>query len=207
MELVSAKLKNVSVDPPVETRVMFNPTDYGIDRGASYAELQVPGLKTPILQFVRGEAETLSLDLFLDATDKRQPVKQALDALRKFVQIDENLHSPPVCLFEWGDVSFQGVVTSLKEKFNLFDASGKVTRARVTLSLKSYQSVEVQLRELKKSSPDRTHVRTLKEGETLAHLAQEAYGDPRLWRPIAEANDIDRPRFVPPGSTLRIPAL
>ena len=106
-----------------------------------------------------------------------------------------------------GDVSFQGVVTSLKEKFSLFDLSGRVTRARVTLSLKSYEAVEVQLREMRRSSPDRTRVRSVREGERLDQLAQEAYGDPRLWRAIAEANDIDRPRFVPPGTTLRLPSL
>jgi nucleoid-associated protein YgaU len=200
-------LWNVSVNPPVATEVMFNPTDYSIDRGASYAELDVPGLKTPILQFVRGEAQTLSLALFLDGSDARQPVSDALAALRQFICIDGHLHTPPVCLFVWGDVKFQGVVTSIKEKFSLFDGDGKVVRAVVTLSLKSYEAVEVQIRDLKRSSPDRTRVRTVRDGETLAQLANEAYGDPRLWRAIATENDIDRPRFLTSGQTLRIPAV
>ena len=38
-------------------------------------------------------------------------------------------------------------------------------------------------------------------------IAAEAYGDPKAWRPIAEANAIDRPRFVPPGTALKVPAL
>src|SRR5437764_15200661 len=80
-------------------------------------------------------------------------------------------------------------------------------RARLTLSLKSYKAAEVQLRELKLSSPDRSHVRVLREGETLAHIAYEVYGDPRMWRPIALANRIPRPRFIEPGTPLRIPAL
>src|SRR5271166_1510244 len=133
MTLAKATLTNVSVIPPVKTTGMFNPTDYGVDRGANYAELDVPGLKTPILQFIRGEAQTLSLALFLDGSDARQPVKAALEALRGFVRINSDLHSPPVCLFEWGDVHFQGVVTSLREKFSLFDSAGNVVRATVTL--------------------------------------------------------------------------
>ena len=206
MALAKAKLWNVSVNPPTSTDVLFNPTDYGIDRGASYAELDVPGLKTPLLQFVRGEAQILSLALFLDGTDARQPVTDALNALRRFVTINGELHSPPVCLFEWGDVRFQGVVTSLKEKFSLFDQSGNVIRATVTLSLKSYEAVEVQIRDMKRASPDRTRVRTVRDGETLAQLAYEAYGEPRLWRSIALENNIDRPRFLQSGQTLRIPA-
>lgn len=207
MALAKAKLWNVSVNPPVATEVMFNPTDYGIDRGANYAELDVPGLKTPILQFVRGEAQTLSLSLFLDGSDARQPVKAALTALRQFICIDGELHTPPVCLFEWGDVRFQGVATSLKEKFSLFDSDGNVVRATVTLSLKSYEAVEVQIRDMKLSSPDRTRVRTVRDGETLAQLSNEAYGDPRLWRTIATQNNIERPRFLTTGQTLRIPAV
>jgi hypothetical protein len=205
MALAKANLWNVSVNPPVATEVMFNPTDYGIDRGASYAELDVPGLETPILQFVRGEAQTLTLSLFLDGSDARRPVKGALTELRKFICIDGNLHAPPVCLFEWGDVRFQGVATSLKEKFSLFDAQGNVVRATVTLSLKSYEAVGAQI--MKPSSPDRTRVRTVRDGETLAQLANEAYGDPRLWRSIATQNGIDRPRFLTTGQTLRLPAV
>jgi contractile injection system tube protein/LysM domain-containing protein len=212
--LQRATLTNVSRSPreaPVE--VQFNPTEYGIDNGAAYAELQVPGLAMPLLQFVRGEARVLSLELFLDGTDKRastrpdDSVAGQLEKIRRFVQIDSDLHAPPVCLFEWRDVRFQGVVTSLKEKYTLFAETGKILRARVTLSLKSYEAVEVQLRELKLQSPDRTRVRVVREGDTLASIASEAYGDPRLWRHLAEENGIDRPRFLRPGTPLRIPSL
>jgi nucleoid-associated protein YgaU len=47
----------------------------------------------------------------------------------------------------------------------------------------------------------------VREGETLAAIAAEVYGDPRLWTALAEANDIDRPRFVTPGTALQVPAL
>jgi hypothetical protein len=207
MALIKAKIWNVSVDPAVSIDVMFNPTDYGIDRGAVYAELDVPGLDTPILQFIRGEAQTLSLSLFLDGSDGRKSVADRLNVLRNFVTIDGKLHAPPICQFQWGDQSFQGVVTSLKEKFSLFDSDGNVIRATVTLALKSYIPADVQLRTIKPASPDRTKVRTVRDGETLAQLANEAYGEPRLWRPIADANGIDRPRFLQTGQTLKIPAL
>lgn len=205
MKPVKAKIVNVSVYPPIETDVLFNPTEYGINRGANYAELQAPGLRTPILQFIRGEAQTIDLELFLDRTNSRKEVEADLDDLRNFVTIHEDLHAPPVCRFEWGKVCFQGVVTSLKEKFQLFANDGKVLRARVTLSIKSYESAEVQLRNPPRSSPDRTRVRVFHEAESIALIANEVYGDPRLWRLIASENNIERPRFVEPGTPLRIP--
>ena len=54
-----ATIKNLSKNGP-EVAVKFNPTEYSISRNMSYAEVQVPGLETPLLQFVRGEAQTLS---------------------------------------------------------------------------------------------------------------------------------------------------
>jgi nucleoid-associated protein YgaU len=214
MGLQHATLQNVSKAAQAPIAVQFNPTEYGIDRGSSFAELPIPGLRTPLLQFVRGEAQTLSLELFLDGTDTREEkspdgssVEKRLQQLRKFVEIDPTLHAPPVCKFHWSGDAFYGVVTSFKEKYTLFDDEGRVLRARVTLSLKSYEAVDEQLRALKKESPDRTRVRVVREGETLSAIAAEVYGDPRLWRVLAEANAIDRPRFVPAGTALYVPAL
>lgn len=209
MTFQRAKIFDVStLPPPKPIDVMFNPTDLSIERRSRFASMPVPGLQTPILQYVRGEADQLRLELFLDATKGgERTVEQALEQLRRFVTIQGDLHAPPVMLLDWGHLNFTGVVTSLDERHTLFADDGRVLRARVDVTLRKYESAEVQLRKLKKSSPDRTHVRVLKEGETLTQLAAEIYGDPRHWRPIAEANGIDRPRWIPPGTALRIPAL
>lgn len=206
MGLVKARIENRSEPDSAAVDVLFNPTDYGIDRGATYAELPVPGLAMPLLQFVRGETETLSFELFLDATSRRGTVEEDLEKLRGFVRIHEELHAPPVCAFVWGDVSFEGVVTSLREKFSLFREDGRIARARMTLSMKSYRAAEVQQREINPSSPDRSRLHVVREGDRLPAIAAAAYGDPRQWRLIATANEIERPRFLAPGQALRIPA-
>jgi hypothetical protein len=187
--------------------VLFNPTDLAVEKGSHFASMPVPGLSTPILQYIRGVSDVLSLELFLDRTDQGSDVEQDLADLESFVTIASDLHAPPVVEFAWGKFSFTGVVTSLREKMTLFSEDGRRLRARLALSLKSYKSSEVQLRDLKLSSPDRTHVRVLREGETLAHIANAVYGDPRMWRPIALANNVERPRFIAPGTPLLIPAL
>lgn len=211
MELVKATITDVSHangDPARKfVKVLFNPTDLSVDRGSHYASMPVPGLAMPILQYIRGESDVLHLEVFLDRTDQGADIENDMARLEDFVVIDSGLHAPPVVEFAWGKFAFTGVVTSLRQKMTLFSEDGRRLRARVMLSLKSYKSAEVQLRELKLSSPDRSHVRVLREGETLAHIAYEVYGDPRMWRPIAEANGIERPRFIEPGTPLWIPAL
>ena len=123
------------------------------------------------------------------------------------VTIDPELHTPPVVQFSWGSESFQGVVTQLEEKMTLFDSEGHVIRARVTATLKSYESVDAQMRLNPTFSPDRTRIRVTKAGETLPQIAYEAYGDPSLWRSIAEENNLQRPRFIDAGTTLIVPAI
>jgi hypothetical protein len=191
----------------VVVEVLFNPTDLSRDRGSHYASMPVPGLSMPILQYIRGESDVLHVELFLDATDKGRDIEGDIAKLEKFITIESALHAPPVVEFAWGNFFFTGVITSMRQKMTLFSEDGRRLRARLTLSFKSYKAAEVQLRELKLSSPDRSHARVLREGETLAHIANEAYGDPRMWRPIALANGIQRPRFIEPGTPLQIPAL
>jgi hypothetical protein len=205
--LVPATITDVSHAAQSVVQVLFNPTDLSVDRGSHYASMPVPGLSMPILQYIRGESDVLHLELFLDRIDQGTDVEADLVQLQTFVVIDGGLHAPPVVDFAWGKFKFTGVITSLRQKMTLFSEDGRTLRARVSLSLKSYKAAEVQLRDLKLSSPDRTHVRVLREGETLAHIANAAYGDPRMWRPIAQANGIERPRFIDPGTPLRIPAL
>ena len=45
---------------------LFNPAEYSFERSNSYKAMPVPGLGAPLLQFVNGECDTLSMELFLD---------------------------------------------------------------------------------------------------------------------------------------------
>jgi nucleoid-associated protein YgaU len=47
----------------------------------------------------------------------------------------------------------------------------------------------------------------VKFGDRIDNIANEEYGDPAKWRPIAEANDMDDPDQLEPGHVLVIPAL
>lgn len=45
----------------------------------------------------------------------------------------------------------------------------------------------------------------IQSGDSLASIAQEVYGDPTLWRQIAQANDLTEPYALTVGDTLDIP--
>src|SRR6516165_5634293 len=73
--------------------VQFNPTEYTLSKAAHIAEIPIPGLDQPILQFVRGQTETMSLDLFFDTTedgmdDAATSVTTLTDQFYQLVKID-----------------------------------------------------------------------------------------------------------------------
>lgn len=57
------------------------------------------------------------------------------------------------------------------------------------------------------SGDDGERTVVVEEGDTLWDIAEEEYGDPTKWRVIAEANDIEDPRSLEPGTVLVIPEL
>ena len=94
--------------------VLFNPTEYTLAKSAQYAEIPVPGLDSPMLQFVRGQTETMTVDLFFDTTDaggtgdQAKPVTAKTDAFYQLIKIEAHSHAPPVILFSWGGDAFPG---------------------------------------------------------------------------------------------------
>lgn len=207
MALVKATLKNLSVDGAEPISVMFNPDNYAITTNMLYPDISVPGLRSPLIQFVRGEAQTLAVELFLDQSQTGESLKAKLDEVRAFVTIDSDLHAPPVCEFAWGDISFQGVMFEFSERFQMFDESGNVLRCRVTIKLKRYDPANLQNTDLNRQSPDRTKTRAIRKGDRLDLIADQEYGDPAYWNVLAAANGIDRPRQLQPGMVIEVPPL
>ena len=208
MALRKATLTNISANELEPINVMFNPTDYSVTTNMNYADINVPGLKMPLVQFVRGDSRLLNVELFLDRSNTEQSLHDDLELLRTFVRIDSDIHAPPVVRFQWGEGSkFDGVITQFQETFQMFNGDGEVIRARVKLAIKSYEAAEVQYRDLNLASPDRTKTRVIKDGDRLDLIAMEEYGNPGEWRTLAEANGIPRPRLLQVGDVLIIPPL
>jgi LysM repeat protein len=214
--------------------VQYNPTEYTLDKSVQVAEVAIPGLDSPLLQFVRGQNETLSLELFFDTTDdgmgeNATSVTSETNDFYKLVKIDNDLHAPPVCLFTWGGQEFPGgrtygasgqgagssqkrygfkcIVESVQQKYTLFSPQGVPLRATLTVKLREYKTLTDQLQELNLMSADHTRAHVVQRGETLSGIAAEVYGDPGEWRAIAEHNGVVDPMAIQPGSTLTIPPL
>ena len=192
-----------------ETTVLFNPAEYTHTIGNKFQEKSLPGLSNPVLQFVNGEIQTLSMDLFFDTwTDKRDDDLPGY--LRRFAQmlaIDRDLHAPPPVEFKWGGFAFQAYVEKLTQKFTMFDSDGKPVRATLSVSFKQYQTLRQQLKNPQRNSSDKTKRRVFQADDSLWAMAAREYGEPRYWRLIAKHNRIANPRLLRPGKVVLLPPL
>jgi hypothetical protein len=186
----------------------FNPTEYQIAKTNTFAELPIPGLASPPIQYVRGGSEKLTLDLIVDTSDTLKDVrKEYTDALRSLMLIENEIHAPPIVKLVWDQDVFTGVMESLTITYTLFSPKGLPLRAKCSVGLKEFSPVARQLLESKTASPDFDKSWTVRSGDTLSSIAGALYQDPAEWRSIARANDIDDPRTLDPGRELTIPRL
>jgi len=231
IQILDSKLHNKSRGLPKSIDVQFNPTEYTLNKGAQIAEIAIPGLDSPILQFIRGQNEKLTLDLFFDTTKRKGLGDEAVDvrtetgSIYQLVKIQPETHAPPKILFTWGHsekegenklglrhsgglgYGFTGVVESVQQKFELFSPKGVPLRATLSVTIREYKTLEDQLKELNLQSSDHTKRRQVKRGDTLSQIAAEEYDNPNAWRIIAEHNNITNPRRLVPGTTIEIPPL
>ena len=204
--------------------VLFNPADYSIEKGNTFQSTSLPGLATPVTQFVTGNADTLTMELFFDTYTSsqlrhptvvpREDVRKYTRRLTRLLDVDPKLHAPPIVQFIWGPpigspegLQFTAIIEKISQKFTFFLDDGTPVRATLGVTFKEYKTVEQQLQEIGRQSADRTKVAVFREGDSLWMFAAEEYNDPGQWRVIADKNALDNPRLIAPGTELELPPL
>jgi hypothetical protein len=217
--------------------VQYNPAELSFDKSVQMAEINIPGLDSPVQQFIRGQTEKLTLDLFFDTTDEggmgagAVSVTKYTDKIYQLVKIESERHAPPICVFHWNDQfpgsslgsdqpgqtseafgnqrrnAFKCIVESVKQKYVLFSPAGIPLRATLSVVLREYKTLHEQFPEQNQKSPDRTKSHIIQQGETLSGIAGQQYAQPAEWRAIAIANGVEDPRRLEPGTIVKIPPI
>lgn len=190
-----------------QIEVLFNPAEYGIDASNYYKWDRVPGMSMQMGQFVGGNKSTLTIDLFFDTYEKKTDVREYTSKISGLLDVEKELHAPPICRFVWGSVDFKGVVEKVGQTFTMFLDSGIPVRAKLKVTFHSWQTKEEQLQHIPRHSADRTKQRMLKQGEELWMIAAQEYQNPGQWREIARANGIDNPARLATGRRITVPRL
>jgi nucleoid-associated protein YgaU len=198
--------------------VMFNPEEYTVNRDNNFAQLAVPGLRAPIIQFVHGNMQTLEMELFLDTYEEHKAgnrvinsagddVRIQLAKITRFMDIDPTTHAPPRLVFTWATFSFTCVLARANQRFTMFLPNGTPVRAKVQVTFNEFCNIDMEAKEIKRETSDYSKLHVVSEGETLSSIAWRAFGNPKLWRPIALRNGIENPLKLSVGAQLIIPQL
>jgi nucleoid-associated protein YgaU len=195
-----------------QIQVMFNPFEYTVERANAYKATAIPGLSAPLFQFINGEADVLSMELFVDDyTDTTTPngksVEQTLKDLTNLLEIDRDLHAPPHVRFVWGKLSFKAIIEKLSRKITLFQPDGSAARATLTVAFKEYRTLPELIVNPRLQSADKSKRRVIVGQDSLWAMAAREYADPAQWRLIAETNDLEDPRDIEPGDWVLVPPL
>jgi nucleoid-associated protein YgaU len=201
--------------------VQFNPASFAISHKSKLTRRKgmQPLAATP--KFVRQEPSALSLELLFDGTGVTElgSVRGLLSggdvagAVSDFLAICQtplsSTHESAYLKISWGAAgplqSFDCRLGEANVTYTAFDRRGTPTRARVeVVFLQAVEQTKTQ-RKGNLTSPDLSHSRTVRAGDTLPLLCEEIYGSTVHHAAIARFNDLDGLRSLEPGTTLLFP--
>lgn len=132
-------------------------------------------------------------------------------AIREFIQMSHTIqgetHTPNYLQINWGAYQFRGVLASATINYKLFNSAGLPVRATVSAAFQESISREEQAAEAGRSSPDLTHKRVVKGGETLPLIAKKIYGDASRYIEIARVNNLKNFRKLRKGQHIILPPI
>lgn len=203
--------------------VMFNPTSFQEKHANTYQAPSRQAINSPGRPALYGYTPPgdLSFQFILDGTGVNyfgaeklarvlmgESVKRQIASFKKLcLEMNGDIHQPNFLKISWGDFNFPCRLTSLDITYKLFDESGDPIRAELAVKFVKDRSAKAILLKAGKNSPDLTHVRVVKSGDTLPLLCKEIYGSSAYFLRVASANRLDNFRDLVPGQKLSFPPL
>ncbi len=233
MPLSIQKLKKLTVKAYSSSRrsgmplgtfeAMYNPESFSQTYEISYGKNQGFDSSSRPANYARSKPSELKLKLILDGTGVHEIGLSSL-GLRKTVsqrvkdfidltfRMNGQIHEPNYLVVEWGGQADGGLIFScrlgsVQVTYTSFDRDGSPLRAELDITLIADQDVKARMKKENKSSPDLTHSRIVKSGDTLPLLTREVYGTPDYYLRVAQVNNLDDFRNLTPGQEIIFPPL
>ncbi|WP_299551323.1 LysM peptidoglycan-binding domain-containing protein [Seonamhaeicola sp.] len=207
---------------------LLNPEKYSQTFKTEYKKEQASGNSATDPKFTRSLPTDLDFEFLFDRTgvivhygddpeasdddivykDQGNGIIDDIENFKKAVfDYNGDKHKPNYLLVCWGNLAFKGILTELNIEYKLFKPDGTPIRAIAKVKFISHKEAERRAAEENNQSPDLTHYRKVKEGDTLALMTHRIYGDSKYYLEVARANNIINFRKLTPGQELIFPPL
>jgi hypothetical protein len=223
----------VSDDPKDMYVAQVNPNTYQLSQLLNHSRHLAPGSSKSEAVYNHSPPVNLTFDFLFDGTGVVPepselgdvPLVGALASAltggpKKFVVSDEikkfeklvyifngKIHSPRQLLLVWGKLAFSCVMSSVSYRFTLFKPDGTPLRAIATCAFCESEPTALTERKQNATSPDLTHLRDVRDGDSLPALAYEIYGKPELYFEVARVNKLVNFRKLRSASRVAFPPL
>jgi hypothetical protein len=192
----------------------LNPESYSLNYAVNY-ESSKEKQNNAGTQIFTGMGPTgLELDLTIDGTGiiplpaGYQDIDGYVKALKNIIYDYQGIyHRPNYLKIAWKNLQFTGVCESLSLRYSLFKPDGTPIRASVKLKFRENIDFKTKLKIAQSSSPDLTHVRTVRSGDTLPLMTYRIYGDSSHYVEVAKANNLSHFGDIRPGDNIYFPPL
>lgn len=208
-----------------EFTVLVNPEGYNRSYKIKFKEQQASGTKAQQMKFEKVEPEDIELEFLFDKTGalpgtfkakddagiKQESSEGVWPDIEKFKKVvydyKGDIHQPPYLIIQWGELIFKCVLREMTINFKLFRPDGTPLRAVAKAKFTQTVENELRVRQEGKKSPDITHVRIVKEGDTLPMLCNQVYEDPAYYIQVAKVNNLFNFRYLEPGTKIFFPPI
>jgi hypothetical protein len=209
-----------------EFKSLLNPDKYSFKYKIESNEDQASGTSASAHRFNKIKPEDLSLEFVFDRTgvitdygapgtaddktfkDEGGGIIDDIDKFKKIVfDYNGDEHKPNYLIISWGTLLFKGTLTEMDITYKLFKPDGTPLRATASAKFKGFVEDNLRVAKENNSSPDLTHIRTVKEGDKLPLMTFRIYGDSKYYLEVAKANNITNFRKLKVGSKIFFPPI
>lgn len=203
-----------------EIEVQYNPESLSIKHESAFQNKQGIATSSAQARFSHSRSKLLNVSLVFDGTQvdlfglqllKHQPtvgerIKEFLDSCYK---VQGKSHEPSYLKLSWDKSvigpGFDCRLQSVDINYTSFDRDGSPLHA--TLAAVFVEDIDPEKKASldKLSSPDLSHRRVVKAGDTLPLLCREIYGSADHYLRVAEVNGLDDLRVLAVGTELIFP--
>ncbi|WP_299248454.1 LysM peptidoglycan-binding domain-containing protein [uncultured Aquimarina sp.] len=233
-ELTKLKIKAYS-DPQFNNEVadgefttLVNPEKYTFNYKIEQNEDQASGTSDLSPRFNKKLPEDLELEFLFDRTgviihygsnpdessddtvfkDNGEGVIDDIEKFKKVI-LDYNgdEHKPNYVMIYWGTLLFKGSLTEMSVEFKLFKSDGTPIRAVAKAKFQGFVEDDLRVAKENNQSPDLTHIRMVKEGDTLPLMSHRIYGDSKYYLEVAKVNELSSFRKLEVGKEIFFPPI
>ncbi|MEL7118002.1 MAG: hypothetical protein AAFO07_01130 [Bacteroidota bacterium] len=202
-------------DDSLRFEAWVNPEKFTLQRGVQMSRRGNSHGNKNSTQLKGAAPAKLSFELMLDGTgvieynnDKNDTVEDRLAKLQAVVfEYEGEIHKQNYLRVSWNRFIFYCHLESLQIECNLFNKDGKVLRAKVNLSFVEHSNPSYNEKQSWNRSPDLTHLKTVRDGDTILQMTHDVYKNSKYYLEIARTNNLINFRELNIGQQLTFPPL